>query len=332
MSYLVRNAKRRAAADAIAARGQYLPSVAYEHGPCFWNGRCPPASKPFHTADVLQAFCEVNGIEYYHASNYGEPGYPASPRGILLTNWNRIPKTLSGRLIVQGYAVEYSDEWMVDTDHGDMAYRTSPDSYGWESSVRAVDDFYLTPDSDPQEWIDDSLNESGSPLPSWFDKSELDKRGYHTTGDERETGVHPHQTDDPDVVMRKLTDEGFDVILQVSDSRQFSTSWRVWARREAKLEMAADDTAGINIPRNFARDVDHDMVTGVDGQQWDILADGPDNPLYWDVWQEVLEAAVITSGISWTLHHDGDLWLIEQGAEYCEQEDTWYVYPQGDKS
>lgn len=226
MGYIVRNAKRQAAADAIAARGQYLPSVSYERGPCFGM------AGSFNTVDVLQAFCEANSIEYEYASNYGEPGYPASPRGILLTNWNCIPEKLAGRLIVQGYAVEYSDEWMVDTDHGDMAYRTSPDSHSWESRVRAVDGFYLTPDSDPQEWIDDSMNESGSPLPSWFDESELETRGFRTTGDERETGLHPHQTDDPDVVMKKLTDEGFDVILQVSDRSQFSTSWRVWVREQ----------------------------------------------------------------------------------------------------
>lgn len=320
MSYLVRNAKR-ALLDTFEARNTI------ERGPCLQTDR--NRTLEFSTSEVLHAFCEVNGIELDWANEYGEPGY-STEKGVLLTNWNRIPKSLADRLEAQGYACEYSDEWIVDTDHGSKAYRTSPDGHGWEPRVRASDGFYLTPDSDPQEWIDDALNEPSRPLPSWFDEGELEARGYRVTSEEHETGFHPHQTDDPSKIMAALTDKGFDVILQVSDRGQFATTWRVWARREAERELFLSDTRGVYIPRDFAQCVHREQVIGVSPEDWEVLEAGPDHEWYWETWQSVCDNAVITSkesGTVYTLDQNGDLWIIERGAEYNEQEDTYYVYP-----
>jgi hypothetical protein len=92
-----------------------------------------------------------------------------------------------------------------------------------------------------------------------------------------------------------------------------------------------NDARGIYIPRDFARSFVNRAkhVSGVTGQQWDILEDGPDNPLYWDVWDEILNAAVVVSegNVRYRLNQDSDLWLIPEGMEWSDEQDT-FVWPE----
>lgn len=90
-----------------------------------------------------------------------------------------------------------------------------------------------------------------------------------------------------------------------------------------------NDARGIYIPRDFAKSFDNrdEHVTGVSPEEWAILED-PNHEHYWDVWSDVLNNATVTDndGVKFTLHQDGDLWLIPEGMEWSDEDDT-FVWP-----
>lgn len=104
-------------------------------------------------------------------------------------------------------------------------------------------------------------------------------------------------------------------------------------KREAKQHLWLDGNRGIYIPRDFAQCfIDRDKsVSGVNAETWAILESGPDHELYWDAWSAVLDNATVTDtdGTVYRLWQDGDLWLVEDGAESDEtgeiSETGWYV-------
>ena len=85
-------------------------------------------------------------------------------------NWNSIskwtadksetvsdaPGQLGAALEALGVELEWSDEWVVQSDNASKCYRTTGDSYGWQSSILWTDggDF-LTPDDDIDAWIEE---------------------------------------------------------------------------------------------------------------------------------------------------------------------------------
>lgn len=205
-----------------------------ERAPCVrseWNKH----RGAFSTVEVLHTYCEVNGQECYWADEYGEPGYGPA-KGILFCDWNNIPKALQDRLEAQGYELEWSDEWTLDYECSPVkAYRTSPDSYGWEPRVRQCDGYYLTPDNDPEDWIADSLNDNQRPLPSWFDDEHLTAAGFAVIDqDDKEVGFNPGQNETPEKFTPELTAEGKDFVLQITDRGQFDVSYRIWTRAQAE--------------------------------------------------------------------------------------------------
>lgn len=74
-----------------------------------------------------------------------------------------------------------------------------------------------------------------------------------------------------------------------------------------------DSARGVYIPRDFAQIIKRDCVKGVRPDVLDFLAkdQSPEHDFYWDYWHDVLDnARIISGGIEYTLHHDGDLWLV----------------------
>jgi hypothetical protein len=167
------------------------------------------------------------------ANEYGEPGYGDAPKGILLANWNKVPKPILDRLEHLGYKLEWSDEWYVEYDNSPVkAWRTSPDSHYWESRVRCCDGYMLTPDSAANEWIEDSLNDNQRPLPSWFDQAELESRGFTTDDESKEVGFHLGQNDEPHKFTPSLREKGLEFVLQITGRGQFDVAYRIWTRME----------------------------------------------------------------------------------------------------
>ena len=93
------------------------------------------------------------------------------------------------------------------------------------------------------------------------------------------------------------------------------------------IEHFINDAHGVYIPQVFAEIVSRDKVTGVTKEQYDILTEGPDHEFYWDVWDEVLNSAklVVSCGKTFSLHQDGDLWLIGYDNASEEELDNFLV-------
>ena len=74
-----------------------------------------------------------------------------------------------------------------------------------------------------------------------------------------------------------------------------------------------DSARGQFIPRDFAQCIKREFLSGVSNDLLDSLAkeNSNENEFYWDDWHRVLDNARVTfDGVEYTLHHDGDLWLI----------------------
>ena len=86
------------------------------------------------------------------------------------------------------------------------------------------------------------------------------------------------------------------------------------------------DARGIYIPRDFATSFADraKSVTGVSDEEWEIL-ENPDHEFYWDAWCDVCNRAIVTddAGIKFRLWQDGDLWLIPDGMEWDDAEETF---------
>lgn len=84
------------------------------------------------------------------------------------------------------------------------------------------------------------------------------------------------------------------------------------------------DNRGVYIPRDFATSFKDRAknVKGVSDADWAILEAGPEHEEYWDAWSSVLDNATVTDdhGREYTLHQDGDLWLVP--LEWVWDEDT----------
>lgn len=91
-----------------------------------------------------------------------------------------------------------------------------------------------------------------------------------------------------------------------------------------QAELFLDDHRGVYIPRDFARSVKRDLVTGVSDDQYATL-ENPECDLYWEVWDEVCSEAVLTTadGVRYHLYQDGALWLVPDGMA-MDDHGAWY--------
>ena len=81
--------------------------------------------------------------------------------------------------------------------------------------------------------------------------------------------------------------------------------------------MILDDNRGQFIPQDFAEEfctqdnIENGVIKGIDQEQIQILKDGPDNEIYWDVWDEVtIDCEIHFGNDIYTLHQDGCLFMI----------------------
>jgi hypothetical protein len=190
------------------------------------------------TKIIINHLCEKHSAEY--CTQYGEPGYQDPEEGIIFCNWNNVPKWVGDYLEEAGYSCEWEDEWYIDYGYS-KAYRTSPDSYGWEPQIMFSESSgeYMTPDDPISDWIQEcsvqSPNDRMRALPSWISTDALSEEGFSKYNGIYETGWHLGQTDDP----RKTTQEIFekvsdalDVVFRIVETSQFYIVWEAWVRRD----------------------------------------------------------------------------------------------------
>jgi hypothetical protein len=199
----------------------------------------------------LTWLCDKHNAEW--VNEYGDPGYSQPERGIILADWNDIPKGLADWLEKQGFELEWSDEWTTTYAGTSKCWRTSPDSYFWEPNIMLPREAceYITRDDDPSLWIEAcecTYHEFGgehpgkpSVLPSWFYDNHLEDAGFVRINPEhQESGWFEGQTDDPRSWMKKLFPIGAEsIIFKIAETSQFYSKWDVWVKWERVLEIRA---------------------------------------------------------------------------------------------
>lgn len=188
--------------------------------------------------DIIETLINNGDIDI--CPEYGEFGYALDDdkRGILFGNWNDFDKypNFMERLENE-YEIEWHDEWIIDYNNG-KAYRTSPDSYGWEQQFRITDcGELITPDDDVSEWIDECVVDYNtytskiSALPSFIDEDEIIAEGFKLIGEDYENGWYGKE-DRPEEIAEDLIEaKGFnEVLFQVDFVSQFNLGFKVYAK------------------------------------------------------------------------------------------------------
>ena len=189
----------------------------------------------------FQRWAEKHNADVDFANAYGEPGYtdPGEGKCIIMANWNDVPRGLADCLEEEGHEVEYKDEWTaIYRDGNSFAYRTSPDSYFWESRLFYADGEEYAPDG-AAEWIEackTSTHIEITPVPSFIHREDIEAEGWRAIEPELECGFHPGQTDNPQEIVRELLKKHSEVLLQRSERSQFYSKYLVYVPVDEESE------------------------------------------------------------------------------------------------
>lgn len=90
---------------------------------------------------------------------------------------------------------------------------------------------------------------------------------------------------------------------------------------ETDCELLLSDSHGIYIPKLWADELSEEEAEE-HGVNWEDVVDcqsGPDNDLYWEAWDSILDAARWEeNGVEWNLHQNGDLWRVRADVQLPE--------------
>ena len=188
--------------------------------------------------DIIESLIKSGDIDICH--EYGEMGYTLDDdkKGILFGNWNDFDKypNFMERLESE-YEIEWHDEWVIDYNNS-KAYRSSPDSYGWEQQFRTTEcGELITPDDDVSEWIAECVvnyntyTSKISALPSFIDEDEIIGEGFKLIAEDFENGLYG-KVDRPEEIAEDLIeDKGFnEVLFQIDFVSQFNLGFKVYAK------------------------------------------------------------------------------------------------------
>lgn len=189
--------------------------------------------------EALRWLQEEHNAEF--ATHYGEPGYQDPEKGILLANWNNVPSNMQKWLENAGYSLEWSDEWTIDYNN-DKAYRSSPDSYGWECQFIMGDGEYIFPDDGADAIIDaccmTDWNQPARCVPSWITVDELLAEGYELLETGLESGWFPGQDADPAKIAKGafVHENAERVVFRKTENSQFYCRFECWVLRSEEEE------------------------------------------------------------------------------------------------
>ena len=185
--------------------------------------------------ETIFALLEKRGAYPAYCSRYGEEGYDDPEKSIIFADWNHVSKRVYSWLESHGYALEWSDEWIIPYQT-DKAYRSSPDGYDFKPS------YFITVDGDV---IGKDEIESGDEIDTYIeylkddanrcDTFDVDwtKHGFTKLNDDSyESGLHPGQNDSPAKILRaaQSSKPDHDFIFSLDETSQFYSTFSIWSR------------------------------------------------------------------------------------------------------
>lgn len=168
------------------------------------------------------------------AHGCAEPGYDDKP--VILANWNNIPQKVYDSLESHGYSCEWEDEWLT-CDECYKAFRSSPNSYGWEMFGYIGDGFAVCGNCiDWDDYLDGMENKPRKAVTcSLFYKFEDEITSRYTLiKDDFENGFHPGQNDNPAEIIESLLrqDPSGKYLFVITSQGQFDIEFSVYKRNE----------------------------------------------------------------------------------------------------
>lgn len=188
--------------------------------------------------------------------------------GILMANWNNVPKHVQTVLERAGYELEWSD--CVTACSGCCkVIRTEPTHYGWKRQFWLGDGEILCEKcvaDDPSGYLD-SLR--GNPNAAHTLRSvDLSEHGYIPVWGEFENGFHAGQDDDPKAIAKALEKRGVtDYIFSLDSVGQFDAHFSVWAKEDSDMPFVASiqsDWRGDRLITNDDWRASHDLTAADD--------------------------------------------------------------------
>ena len=177
-----------------------------------------------------------------------EMGYDDKP--MICANWNPPKMKRLGDWIEKFYQdnieVDWSDEWMACSDCG-KAVRSSPNSYGWETSWVWASDCEIVcrecvenSKDDVIEFYQNCLEGTATrALPSWMQPM-VEDAGFKCLESEDayctrfESGFHPGQNDTPEGCLKlakEILPHKFDYVFVITGVGQFDIHWAMFVRK-----------------------------------------------------------------------------------------------------
>lgn len=179
--------------------------------------------------EKTQQVLEDNNANF--AQGCAEPGYDDKP--VIMANWNNIEGAIYDALEGEGFSCEWEDEWITCDECG-KAFRTSPDSYGWEMFGAIFDGFALCGNCiDAEEYLESIENKPRKALTcSLLDVIDPTEHGYTLVEDGFENGFHPGQNDDPAKILAGLleNDPQGRFVFAITGQGQFDIEFAVHKR------------------------------------------------------------------------------------------------------
>ena len=190
----------------------------------------------------FQAWCEKRNLDCDFAEVMGEPGYDQPEKGVILTNWHKVPEHIAEGLEMRGFSTKWLDEWIVVHNQSNCcseAYRSIPESYEWTPSYVISHDGevigLVEAQENPESYFDLLMNDPDRALT--FRGIRPDEHGWvqYDPADEiqeYENGFHAGMNDSPADVLEKAQEKypDHDFLFQISEQSQFYTKFILWMR------------------------------------------------------------------------------------------------------
>jgi hypothetical protein len=206
---------------------------------------CQTKAQRFDVERLCEFVEQKTRRSFEWAHEYAEPGYGQPAAGIVFGNWNTLcsydaPKEVERRdpgarlariLERLGFELEWEDEWATCHECG-KAVRTKPDSYGWTSYYRILNECELIclDCLDVAEYLESIEDNPRQACPPEMDPAE---HGYVKHSGTFENGWHPGQNDDPKKILAEMQAAGMKhVVFRLAGAGQFDISFEAYHKPE----------------------------------------------------------------------------------------------------
>jgi hypothetical protein len=183
----------------------------------------------------LLSLLEKSYPDYQLLNGCVEPGYDDKP--VILANWNNVDGKLYDSLENHGFSCEWEDEW-ITCDNCYKAFRSSPDSYGWEMYGYIGDGFATCGDCiEWEDYLESLENQPRKAVTCTLfagHEEEITSR-YTLVKGEYESGLHPGQNDNPASILESLlkNDPNGRYLFVIDGQGQFDIEFSVYKKAES---------------------------------------------------------------------------------------------------